>query len=134
MNKENMKKSAFIYLIPILFCVIESWKYFCYLDFAAFTFDKNFMLFAIFLFFTMLCIYGFCYGFCYEIYYDDKILVIKTIFKKKSLIFSELKLISCEKYTFLSKYYILKLKQNNKKITVYTVNPNDIINRLIKDL
>ena len=37
MNKENMKKSAFIYLIPILFCAIESWKYFCYLDFAAFT-------------------------------------------------------------------------------------------------
>lgn len=134
MKEESMRKSSYIFLVPIFFGTVSLWNQYNKLDFSDFVVDKRIILFIFYLFLTLFCIYGFLYSFFYKLCLEEDIFVIKTIFRKIKLKYSQLTLISCEKYTFISKYYILKLNNKNKKIIVYCNDPDLIINRLNKKL
>lgn len=129
MEKETLRKSGLIYLIPIFLGIIITYKYYNLL-FENEKSSKNIIMFIVFLMLTVYCIFGFIYSLFYEIIIDNDKVIRKSIFKKIELEYSKLNIVSCERYTSLSKYYVLIVNYNNKKIKLFMKHPEALLNKI----
>lgn len=129
MEKEGLKKSGLIFLIPIFFGIIVTYEYYNLL-FENENRAKNITLFIMFLMLTTYCLFGLIYSLFYEIIVDNEKLIRKTMFKKLELEYSKLSVVSCERYTSLSKYYILIVNYNNTKYKLFMKHPEKVLNKI----
>ena len=129
MEKETLRKSGLIYLIPIFLGIIITCKYYNLL-FENEKSSKNIIMFIVFLMLTVYCIFGFIYSLFYEIIIDNDKVIRKSMFKKIELEYLKLNIVSCERYTSLSKYYVLIVNYNNKKIKLFMKHPEALLNKI----